>query len=92
MAPGCAVAHAPSSAATGIGSGNRLSAGDLDYHGDARAKLSLVTAANSIARTESSRVQFCQQFIGAAQMWDYNAAAHHKRDVKRLFLFDPGHA
>ena len=54
-------------------------------------KLSLVLAGSSIARTESSRVQFCQQFIGAAQMWNHNAAAHHQRDVERLFLFDPRH-
>jgi hypothetical protein len=92
MATGCAVATAPSPAATGIRSGNRINAGDFDYDSDARAKLILVLPGNSIARNESSRVQFSQQFIGAPQMWNHNAAAHHERDVERLFLFDPRHA
>jgi len=91
MATGCVVASAPSSAAAGIRSGNSVNSGDLDYDSHPRVKLSLVLAGTSIARTESSRVQFCQQFIGAAQMWNHNAAAHHQRDVERLFLFDPRH-
>ena len=71
--------------------GNSVNSGDLDYDSHPCVKLSLVLAGTSIARTESSRVQFCQQFIGAAQMWNHNAAAHHQRDVERLFLFDPRH-
>lgn len=92
MATACPVASAPSSAAAGIRSGNRLNAGDLDYDSYGCAKLSVVLADNPIGRNEGSRVKFGQQFIGAAQMWNYNAAAHHQRDVERLFLFDPLHA
>jgi hypothetical protein len=86
------VASAPSSAASGIRSGNRVNSGDLDYDSHACAKLIALLAENSIARNESSRVQFRQQFIGAPQMWNHNAAAHYQGDVERLFLFDPRHA
>lgn len=92
MATGCPVAGAPSSAAAGIRSGNRINAGDFGYDRNACAKLILVLPGNSMARNESSRVEFCQQFIGAAQMWNHNAAAHYQRDVERLFLFDSRHA
>jgi hypothetical protein len=52
MATKCAVANAPSSAAVGVRSGNRINAGDRDYDSDACAKLSLVLAENSIGRNE----------------------------------------
>ena len=86
------MADAPTSAAAGIRSGDRVNTGDFGYDSDACAKLSQVVAGNSTARNKSSRVQFSQQFIGAAQMWNHNAAAHYQRDVERLFLFGSRHA